>query len=119
MKITNQLSDDAILKELGNRFAQARLERNLTQAGLAGQAGVSKRTVERLESGEVAVQLSGLLRISRVLGLVERLEVFLPKAVASPMEQLKRQGRKRHRARPKKSTAVEEAPAPWAWGEES
>ena len=32
------------------------MELNLTQANLAEQAGVSKRTVERLESGEVATR---------------------------------------------------------------
>ena len=48
MKITKQATDEAVLSELGGRLAQVRLERNLTQAQLAEQAGVSKRTVERL-----------------------------------------------------------------------
>jgi DNA-binding XRE family transcriptional regulator len=51
MKISSQLSDESLLKELGGRLAAARIVRNLTQAALAEQAGVSKRTVERLESG--------------------------------------------------------------------
>ena len=54
MKIETAFSDQAILQELGARIANTRLERNLTQADLAKEAGVSKRTVERLESGEVA-----------------------------------------------------------------
>ena len=44
MKINAQLTDEAILKELGGRLTSARLGRNLTQAALAEQAGVSKRT---------------------------------------------------------------------------
>jgi predicted transcriptional regulator len=64
---------------------------NLLQAAPADQASVSKRTVERLESGAVATQLSGFLRVCRVLGLVEHFENWILDAVASPMEQLKHQ----------------------------
>ena len=46
MKISRDLSDEAILREVGGRLAAARLARNLTQAALADAAGVSKRTVE-------------------------------------------------------------------------
>lgn len=116
MKINPSVADEAILKELGARVAHARLERNLTQAALAEQAGVAKRTVERLESGEVATQLSGFLRVCRVLGLVERFEMILPEAVAGPMEQLKRRGRKRRRATGKKALP---AKTTWTWGEPS
>ncbi len=96
-------------------MASARLGRNLTQAALAEQAGVSKRTVERLESGAVATQLSGFLRVCRVLGLMEQVENLVPEAVASPMEQLKRQGAKRQRASGKKAAAG--APKKWTWGD--
>jgi DNA-binding XRE family transcriptional regulator len=51
MKISAQLTDEAVLHELGGRLAGLRIEHNLTQAALAEQAGVSKRTIERLESG--------------------------------------------------------------------
>ena len=56
VKILKQTTDEAVLSELGGRLARVRLARNFTQAGLARQAGVSKRTVERLESGSVATQ---------------------------------------------------------------
>ena len=79
---------------------------NLTQAALADQASVSKRTVERLESGAVATQLSGFLRVCRVLGLVEHFESWIPEATASPMEQLKHQAAKRRRASVKKAVAA-------------
>ena len=49
MKISNQVVDDAILCELGQRLARLRLTRNLKQSDLATQAGVSKRTVERMK----------------------------------------------------------------------
>ena len=51
MKIEGLLTDEAILAELAGRFVQRRLELQLTQEMLAEQAGVSKRTVERVEAG--------------------------------------------------------------------
>ena len=93
------------------------MDRNLTQSMLAEQAGVSKRTVERLESGEVATQLSGFLRVCRVLELVDHFESLIPESVASPMALLKQLGRKRQRASRKKSQPSESKK--WTWGEES
>jgi hypothetical protein len=52
-----------------------------------------------------------------VLGLVERFEVFIPEAAASPMAQLKQRGRRRQRATGKKVAAGE--PKKWTWGESS
>lgn len=115
MRISPQLTDQAILQELGGRLAAARIEHNLTQAALAEQAGVAKRTIERLESGEVATQLSGFLRVCRVLGLLERFEVLLPEPTPGPMAQLKQQGRKRQRASGRK--VAEGKPQKWTWGD--
>lgn len=117
MKITALLTDESILKEVGGRLTNARLECNLTQAALAEQAGMSKRTVERLESGEVATQFSGFLRVCRALGLLERFDALIPEVVTSPMEQLKHQGRKRQRATARKAEAG--TPKKWTWGEPS
>ena len=114
MNISTQLTDQAILQELGGRLASVRIERNLTQAALAEQAGVAKRTIERLESGEVATQLSGFLRVCRALGLLERLETLLPESAPGPMAQFKQQGRKRQRATAKKAAGK---PKQWKWGE--
>jgi len=84
--------------ELGARMARIRLEMNLTQAQLALQAGVSKRTVERLESGEVATQISGFIRVCRVLELIDRFDTLIPEPLPSPVAQLKLKGRTRKRA---------------------
>lgn len=78
MKIDSSLTDARVLTLLGERLLGIRLGHNLTQAELAEQAGVSKRTVERLESGAVASQLSSFVRVCRALGLLERLEVLIP-----------------------------------------
>jgi len=115
MKISSALTDDAVVQEIGRRLAQRRVEADLTQAELAEQAGVSKRTVERLESGTVASQLSVFLRVCRVLGILEQLELFLPEVKPGPMAQLKNRGRERKRASGKKAGDKEA----WTWGESS
>ncbi len=115
MKILNNLIDTVILNEIGNRLTQRRLELNLTQAELAHTAGVSKRTLERLESG-ASTQLSSFIRILRSLDLLHRMDAFLPEVRPGPMELLKREGKERKRAysgRKRKEVKKE-----WSWGDE-
>jgi transcriptional regulator with XRE-family HTH domain len=114
MLISSALADDAVLRELGQRLAAARVGRDLTQAELAAQAGVSKRTLERLESGQVATQLSGFVRVCRALGLLDRLEVLLPIATTSPLAELTRTRKRRQRASRRKAR---QPAKPWTWGE--
>ena len=81
MDITNLLSDEAILIEIGQRVARRRLNMQLTQAEVAEQAGVAKRTLERLEAGHSA-QMSSLIRVLRVLGALEELDRLAADKVA-------------------------------------
>jgi putative transcriptional regulator len=97
MKITSQSSDESVLVELGARVAQTRLERNLSQAAVAAEAGIGVATLERLEAGR-ATRLDTFVRVLRALGLVEGLDHAVPAPLASPVEQLKLQGRRRRRA---------------------
>ena len=115
MKIENLLTDEAILVELGKRLAQRRLTFQLTQADLAEQSGVSKRTVERIEAG-ATTQLSTLIRILRVLQLLDRLEDLIPASGPRPMDLLKLKGKERQRASRRKKPSTAE---PWQWGDEA
>ncbi|PIQ37337.1 MAG: transcriptional regulator [Lysobacterales bacterium CG17_big_fil_post_rev_8_21_14_2_50_64_11] len=115
MKIDSTLTDERVLTLLGERLLAIRLARNLTQAELAEQAGVSKRTLERMESGAVATGLPSFVRVCRVLGLLERFELLVPEPAPSPMAQLKRQGRPRQRA--SGANTVRDPATPWRWGE--
>jgi len=116
VKFENNLSDSRILQEIGHRIAQARLERNMTQAQLAHESGLAVRTIRRLESGEVAAQLSAFIRVCRALKLLDRLDNLVPERLPSPIAQLKLRGRRRQRASsPRAST---KPPAqPWRWGD--
>ncbi|HEY5246753.1 MAG TPA: helix-turn-helix transcriptional regulator, partial [Acidimicrobiales bacterium] len=73
MRITNENDDETILAEMGRRLARTRLERNISQQGLATEAGVSKRTIERIEAG-AETRLSSFVRVLRVLGLLDQLD---------------------------------------------
>ena len=114
MKIDASSPDDAVLRELGARLAAARLAANLTQSELAAAAGISKRTLERLETGQVATQLSGLIRVCRALGLLGRLDAWLPAATRGPLAELEQQGRNRQRASARRR---QKAAKPWTWGD--
>lgn len=109
------LNDEALLQQLGERLAQLRLAQNLTQEQLAAEAGIGLRTLQRLEQGEAATQLSGFIRVCRALGLVERFDALIPELPPSPVAQLRLQGRQRRRATGKISAAG--AKQKWTWGE--
>ena len=110
----DQRTDEAVLAELGARLSSVRLSRNLTQAQLAQDAGVSKRTVERIEAGQSA-QLTSFIRILRTLDLLDGLELLLPPPRPGPMDLLRRAGKPPQRATGSTTSYVE----PWTWADES
>ncbi len=129
MRISTLLTDDVILAEIGGRIARRRLELQLTQADVAEQAGIGKRTLERVEAGASA-QLSNIIRIFRVLDLVEGLEGMVPDTQSRPMELLKRKGKVRQRAsKPRdagqstqsgsESAHQIKEPEPWSWDDDT
>src|SRR3954452_13481129 len=117
MLIQENTPDDLVLRELGERLARTRLERNLSQAGLAKEAGVSKRTVERVEAGE-AVKSNNLIRVLRGLGQLEVLDRLVPEPLPSPVERLRLQGRRRKRAGSPRTARDPNLATPWRWGDE-
>ena len=117
MRITHHTNDTAAMQELGARIARHRLNRNLTQAALAVEAGVSAPTVQRLEQGK-SCQASSLIRILRALKLLEHLDGLVPEPPASPMQQLRMSGKLRRRASSPGGTHIRERPAAWTWGDE-
>lgn len=121
MRISNELSDEVILSELGRRLAQRRLARSLSQAALAAEAGMAKRTVERVEAGE-SVQLITLVRLCRVLDLMDGLDQWLPEMGPTPLVLLKEKkaGKGRQRASGQRNApAMKSGEKPWAWGDSS
>ncbi len=116
MEISELLSDDIILTELGERVARARIELQLTQARAAEQAGVSKRTFERVESG-ASVQMASFIRVLRALKLLARVENLLPESRARPMDLL-RDKKSKARQRVSGRRGDKDAVTPWVWDED-
>jgi hypothetical protein len=114
MKITGLLTDDAVLAELGGRIARRRIELQFTQAAVAEQAGIAKRTLERMEAG-LTSQLATLLRVLRVLDAASGLDSLIPESGPRPMDFLKRKSKVRQRAPGRR--AGKEIGAPWRWDE--
>ena len=117
MKIDANLVDESVLSELGRRVTAIRLAQNLSQRQLAERAGLGVRTVQRLEQGAAATQLSGFVRVCRALGLMDRLDQILAEPPPSPLDQLRLQARKRRRATGRRQSAA--GSGKWTWGKSS
>jgi transcriptional regulator with XRE-family HTH domain len=115
MKFLEENSDKAILRELGERISRYRLNRNMTQSALADEAGISERTMIRLENGEPS-QILNFVRVLRVLDLLENLEALVPEPPLSPIQQVKMHGKQRQRA--SSSPTMGETKEPWSWGDD-
>lgn len=114
MRIQNENTDAAILEELGQRLTRVRLGRNLKQEDMAMAAGLSKRTVERMEAGH-SVQMSSFIRALRALHVAENLDILVPDTGPGPLAQLKLKGKDRYRASTTRKAAA--STGPWTWGD--
>lgn len=99
---------------LCKRIESIRLSRNTTQEQLAEEAGVSLRTIGRLEKGQ-GVSLDTFIRVLMALRISHSLEALLPDPGVRPIERVGAGASERRRARPLK-------PGPgrptWSWGDE-
>jgi transcriptional regulator with XRE-family HTH domain len=120
MKIDSEMTDTAVLQEIGDRLERRRIDAGLTQAQLAEEAGISKRTVERIEAGH-STDFLMLLRVLRVLKLLETLDQSVPDLPQSPLVLLKSRGRTRkrvsHPRHPPRGIEASKAATPWKWRE--
>ena len=73
-------------------------------------------TVKRMESGR-ATGTDKLVRVLRVLGLLEALNRVIPKAPPSPLERLALEGRERQRVRHRHAQPSHPT-GRWTWGGE-
>ena len=94
-----------IVKRLCDRLRTERLALQMTQAELAGRAGIAANTVSNLEAGR-NVGFESVVRVAMVLGRTKELEgLFLPKL--DSLEDIRRyeNSLNRHRANRKPDNA--------------
>ncbi len=106
-------TSDQIEAALCKRLESIRLSRNITQAQLAEEAGVSPRTIGRLEKGQ-GVSVDTFIRIMIALGIQQSLEALLPDPAVRPIERVGIGAGERKRARPTQTS--NERPT-WSWGD--
>ncbi len=120
-KINSESTDELVLRELGSRIAKKRLALEMTQAEMAREAGIAKRTLERIEAGKSA-QMLNMIRVWRVLDLLPALDNLIAADALTPMNLLRhsisesKQQRKRARGRRSKKQDVENPD--WQWADE-
>lgn len=102
-----------ILERFGRKVEAYRIARRFKQEDLAEKAGISTRTLGRLEAGGNGT-LDTVLRILRALDIEDRLLDLIPDARTSPLDP-------RSESQPPRQRVRDTGPSPdaaWRWGEE-
>lgn len=95
-----QVSDTAIVKQIGSYIRHERLQQNETQAQLAEKTGLSRWTLSQIENGEPVTLLS-LIQILRALGRLDAFKTFEISDEISPLEYAKLKKKQKKRVRNK------------------
>lgn len=85
-------TDREVLQHLGSRLRGLRESQHLSSSEAAAQAGLSRRTVYRAETGQNPTLLT-VVRLLRLYGRLDALAAFLPEPEISPMALLEERGR--------------------------
>ena len=105
-------SSGMVAATLCKRLEEIRLSKNISQAALAREAGVSRSTMTRIADGR-SISLDSFIRVMQALGLSNHLAALLPDPDVRPVERVRQAGKQRRRASGKRKT-----PPPWTWGDE-
>lgn len=77
---------EEVALKIGSRISALRLSRNLSQMDLAERAGISKRSLERLENAKGNPRFDAFVAVCSALGLTERFDALLPEVTLSPKD---------------------------------
>ena len=78
-------TDGELMMEIGQRLRALRRRRRMTIDEAAQQADLARMTVSRAERGHNPTMLT-LLRLLRVYGNLDSLDLFIPEIEISPVE---------------------------------
>lgn len=109
--------NDLIYIELGKKVRNYRLAMNLTQAQLATKAGLSKRAVERIESGESRT-MDSFFMVLRAFNLIDNLDLLIPNQEIRPTDLVKKVPQKKRVRLSKAKEASGISTAKFKWGDE-
>ena len=106
-------SSERIIEALCKRVNEIRLSRNVSQADLAKEAGVSRSTLTRLADGK-PISLDSFVRVMQALRLTDHLEALLPDPGVRPVDRVRLDGSERQRA----SGLRKSSSSAWAWDDQ-
>ncbi len=105
------------IKTFGKRLEAYRVARGIRQEDLAQQAGLSRSTLHRMETGRGGT-LDSLFRIMKALEISDRLLNLVPDASVSPLDPGSAREARRKRVRyPATRSGQYGKSGEWRWGE--
>jgi len=116
----NLLNSTQLEQLLCKQLESTRLMKNISQTKLAEEAGVSRRTISRMENGK-GVSLDTFIRVMQALGLTDQLKTLIPSSDISPIDRVNRKGNRkgaRKNASSPRNPKDRVAEKKWQWGNE-
>lgn len=107
-----QLSDIAIIKQIGSYIKHIRTQQNKTQAQLAEISGLNRWTISQIENGE-SITLASLVQILRALDSLHTLNTFEVVEEISPLAYAKLRKKEKHRVRNKPTNVSDNEDLEW------
>ena len=112
---TKYINSETIERDICKKLERIRLLKNISQAKLAEAAGVSRRTISRMENGE-GISLDTFIRVMQALNLTDHLTAMLPNPEIRPIERVGRKGKgeRKNASSPRTPKKTKK----WEWGSE-
>jgi len=117
MRIDRLTPTSTILRELGQRLANVRKQRGLSQQSLAEAAGVGVATLRRIEDGKDG-KLGSWLRLLLALQMEDAVDGLLPENFRSPLAEVKGRRKRAPKAGPPRGDGDQDPDSGFAWGDQ-
>lgn len=108
-------NSEQIEADICKRLESYRLMKNVSQADLARRAGVSRRTISRMENGH-GVSFNTFIRVMRAFDLTSHLDALVPITNVRPIDRVNRKRERKNASSPRKNNRPSNPR--WKWGDE-
>lgn len=98
-------TNDAILRQIGSKLKDLRIEKNMKQKELADTAGVSVFTISSIENGKTTSLLT-VIQLLRALEHLDYLDSFFQEESISPVAYARLMKNNKKKERVKSSTSI-------------
>ena len=106
-------TNDAIMRQIGSKLKELRIEKNMKQAELADASGVSVFTISSVENGK-STSLLTIVQLLRALEHLDYLDSFFQEETISPIAYAKLMKNNKKKIRVKSSsTEVNKNDSEW------